>query len=320
MRFNSFLTVAFFACAPESQTPEVTESPLASGPTVSFEFPMDGIKIALRSVRYDEEGAATVGSVLRSATIADGEVSINLPARAARRDRDPSFPDAPVAYQVFAYADMPEGQPDTYYGVGEESVVYFNGKDGGKKGWYVQATDEDGTITWSSTDRIVSIPSRLLGPSAASIRGTVGDIAAGDLRLAFEGPDGVVDANAPIGGTFEAEISGAPSSPSELDDGMVVAQVTPRVYVDIDGSKAFEDGEPLVGEICWGMSPVYMGWVDGAHSVEQALDFVRAGVRTGWHAWAETDGGAQLVAPGADIQAQENCPTEAMLPDGNEPG
>ncbi len=315
MRFTSFLTLAFFACAPESQTPELNESPLKSGPTVNFEFPMDGIKIALRSVRYDEAGEVTVGSVLRSGTIADGAVSITLPARSARRDKDPSFPDAPVVYQVFAYSDMPEGQPDSYYGVGEESVVYFNGKDGGKKGWYVQATDDDGTLTWSSTDRIVSIPSRLLGPSAASIQGTPGAIADGDIRVAFEGPDGVIDADAPVGETFQAEVSGTPSSTSELEDGTVVAQVTPRVYVDMDGSGTFEDGEPLVGEICWGTSPVYMGWVDSAHTVEQALEFARAGTRTGWRAWAETEGGAQLVVEGAGLQAQEICPTEA-IPEG----
>ena len=320
MRFISFLTLAFFACAPESDTPEVTESPLVSGPTVNFEFPVDGTKIALRSVSYDEEGDVTVGSVLRTGTIADGAVSITLPLRAARRDKNPTFPDAPVAYQVFAYADMPEGQPDSYYGVGSESVVYFNGKDGGKKGWYVQASDDDGTLTWSSTDRIVSISSRLLGPTAASVSGTPGGIAEGSLRVAFAGPDGVIDADAPISDTFQAEISGTPSSTTELEDGSVVAEVTPRVYIDVDGSESFEETEPLIGELCWGTSPISIGWVDSAHSVEQALEFARAGTRTGWRVWANNEESRQLVVPGAPIQAQEKCPTEAIVPENLEGG
>ncbi len=317
MRYTLF-TIAFLACAPETDELTLNEAALTAGPTVSFAFPFDGAKVGLRAVRYDSEGEVIfVGTTLRAGTVVDGVATITLPERPAKRDKNAENPVERVSYHAFAYGDFPV-EADDYYGVSSDSVTYFSGRgSGGRSGWYVQSIDETGNASWASTDKVVDVPASLMTKMGATVAGERGQMPQGTaFRIGFESEEGMVDSSAAMDLTFSATIEGSPTSTYELPDGTDYAELTPVVYDDVDGDEVYGGDDKIVGEICWQTAPIRLQWLEAPHSAEQAINMQRTGTSIGWTVMGDGIDASFQVPGDAVLSANEACPT--TLPNADE--
>lgn len=317
MRLTSLFTLLLFACAPESGSPELTESPLAAGPTINLEFPYDGTTVAIRAVRLDSAGEIVhLGNPVATGVVADGVVSLSLPARPPQRDKGTDT-TAPVSYLAFAFTDFAT-TPDEYAGISAERITFFNGKVGTKKGWYVESIDETGTRSWGSTDKVVSIPPTLVSSYSIGVNGVRGDgLDAGSLMVGFESDEGFVESAAQLTEEFHTSVSGAPDTTSELDDGTSKAVLFPRVFDDTDGDGVYGGEDKVVGEICVGSRRVYLEWTETAHTPEQALAFRANHTAVGWSAWATDTEERVRIGDFTMISAEPVC-REPIVEDINE--
>lgn len=307
MRFTSFLTFLFVACAPEAGSPELTESPLGDGPTVNVGFPIDGVTIAMRAVRYDSEGGVTyLGNPVAKATVSSGYALLKLPQRPPQRDKV-SDSGAPVSYAIFAYSDFVT-TADDYHGVADDRVTFFSGKSGSKRGWYVESTDEDGTRTWASTDKMVSVTGSLLVNYSVGVNGFRGDLAEFETQLVgFQSSEGFAEATAELTTEFHTSVVGAPTSLTTLPDGTEVAVLHPRIFVDTDADGVYGGDDKVVGELCAGNLPVYYQWTEGAHTPEDALSYKAEGTIPGWAAWAVAGDERTPLPIDASLAASTEC-------------
>lgn len=316
MRLTSLFTLFLFACAPESGSPELTESPLASGPTVNLEFPYDGTTIAIRAVRVDSAGEIVyLGNPIAKGVVADGAVSLTLPLRPPQRDKT-SDTTAPVNYVAFAFTDFAT-TPDEYAGISAERITFFSGKVGTKKGWYVQSVDETGTPSWASTDKVVSIPPTLVTNYSSGLSGVRGEgFEEGTLAVGFEFDGTFVETTSPLEEEFHTVISGAPDETVELADGTSKAILFPRVFLDADADGAYGGEDKVVGQICVGARSVYLEWTEGPHTPEQALAFHANRTAVGWSVWAADEEERVRIGDFTLLRAETAC-HEPVVDDGN---
>lgn len=306
-----FIAPAFLlACSTSEVAPEETEAGLSAGPTVRILSLEEGKQISLHAVRYDEEGNLTyVGSRIRNAKVTDGEAAITLPARAARRDKDPASPDSPVTYVAFAHDNDETGSPDSYYGVSQEVISYYNGKGGsGKSGWYVVGTDEDGEVDFSRTDKVVSVDSAISPRTTSEVFGTRGDLPMHSkvALVTDEGPVSGEYRGFAEDGTFRLDVSGEPETTQEYEDGSRYQVMNVVAFGDEDLDGAWGAEEVVVGSVCFGLNDVFLTWREAAKSPEQAIQLSRARSYIGWQAWARTEAGAFPIGS-IELRAQETC-------------
>ncbi len=308
-----FIAPAFLlACSTSEVAPEETEAGLSAGPTVRILSSEEGKHISLYAVRYDEEGNPSyIGSRIRHAKVTDGEAVITLPARAARRDKDPVSPDSPVNYVAFAHDSDEGGSPDDFYGVSAEIISYYNGKDGsGKSGWYVVGTDEDGEIDFARTDKVVSVDSTIAPRLSGEVFGTRGylDLKAKVALVTDEGPVEGEYRGFKDDGTFRLTFNDEPAVTQEYEDGTryQVMNVVAFGDEDLDGKWGAE--EVAVGNVCYGLNEIFVTWREAAQSPEQAIMLSRSHTHTGWQTWASTEEGSFAIGS-IELKAQESCDT-----------
>lgn len=322
MRHSSFLLIGLFACAPEAGSPDLNEAALETGPTVTVTVDADYAFVELRAVRLDEEGTPTfIGSPLRTVPVTEGVASITMPVRPNKLDKNPEATDAPVRYVAFAYMDHPT-EDNVYYGHSVDSVVYFNGKRGVRRGWYVESMDDTGTASWASTDKPVVINPGLLSKGGVGLSGKKGTLPVSDgtLLIGFESVDGFVDTTADLDDTFTASVTGTPDSTQALPDGTEYAVLTPRIFVDADEDGVYGGEDKAIGVMCWKGAPVYLEWIASPRSPEAALSYQANGVSVGWSAHATADEGPILVPDRAEVLAHGSCAGYSDVPDENPVG
>lgn len=307
-----FIAPAFLiACATAEGTPEETEAALAaSGPTITILSGLEGKQIALYAVRGDSEGNTTyIGSAIRSATVVDGEATITLPARAARRDKDAENPTAPVSYIAVAHENGSDGTPETYVGVSNESIAYYTGRSGdGKSGWYVVSTDEEGEVSFARTDREITVDQGISPKRNSELAGTRGKLPPGSMvaLVTDTGPLADTFGGFQEDGSFRLVVSGEPAETQELEDGARYQVMNAVAFGDDDLDGKWGPEEFEVGDVCFGLNEIFVTWRESAQSVEQALLYARLGVKTGWQVHARTEEGSFPMGA-AELKAQESC-------------
>jgi hypothetical protein len=304
------IPVFLLACSTSEFSPEETEAGLSSGPTVTIKSSLEGRTVSLYAVRFDEEGTITyLGSRIRHAAVSDGEAEITLPERAARRDRDPSKPSAPVSYVAFLHTTAEDGSPDSFVGVSREFISYYTGRDGsGKSGWYV-VTVEEGEVDYARTDRVVSMDSSIAPVESVDIAGTRGALGP-TAKVGLITAEGPVDAEYwgfTEEGTFKVSLSGEPAVTETYDDGSRFQVMNVVAFGDDDLDNAWGPEEELVGSVCYGLNSIFVEWREPASSPDQAWGMKMGGITTGWRAYARTEEGSFRLGGDMMLTAQESC-------------
>jgi hypothetical protein len=303
------LPVILLACSTSEFNAEETESALTIGPSVRIMSPLDGESVSLYAVRTDADGSTSyVGTRIRNAVVKEGVATITLPARAARRDKDPEDSAAPVSYVAMSHGTAEGGAADGFSGVSREMISYYTGRDGsGRSGWYV-VNVEDGEAHFARTDKTVTIDAQIAPVESVTLSGSRGRLVI-DAKLGFitdEGPVEGADFGFGEEGSFEYIMSGEPATVQEGEDGSLYQVMNMVAFGDEDHDGAWGPEEAMVGEVCFGLSSIFLEWREPAQSAAQALAMARSGAKSGWRTYARSEEGP-LGMGDAELSAQESC-------------
>lgn len=314
MRITTLIPLFLFGCSQSAdESVEATDAALAPAPvgaTVNVEFDGENTLVSAYPVRFDEEGEITwIGSALATGTVKDGLAAVKLPTRAPMRDRDSAHPGEPIYYYFFVQQLDEVGTPAEFLGVGVDRLVFFNGKDRKRSGWYVM-TPGEGRATFSSTDRIVQMDDGIRPSPGVNIVGRPGTVGSGPLMLGFEHDrehvttDGWVSE---VTDQFYFHIEGDPPVGETLDDGSISASLRPSVFLDINEDGVWDSDEISVGAICAGSESVSVSYLSPITQIQKAIMFARSHTVTGWHAYAMGEEGPRLLPAETEFVAHGNC-------------